>query len=63
MKYRISLIYVLCDEVAQLEADIDALVDWAKTDNPIEDRQKWNALPEHIRNRISSCPYDEEFIV
>lgn len=42
--------------VAQLKADIDALIEWAKTDNPIEGREKWYALPKHIKDRVAPCP-------
>jgi len=45
--------------VAQLKADIEALVDWAKTDNSIEGKEKWDAMPEYICDQIAPCPNDE----
>ena len=46
----------LKDKVIRLEADIAALVEWAKTDTPIEGREKWNALPDYIQDHVAPCP-------
>lgn len=39
-------------KAAQLEDDLNALIEWVKTDNPIEGREKWYALPKHIKDRL-----------
>jgi len=52
-----NILSLLGIEVAQLEAELDALIEWVNTDNPIEGRQKWYAMPEHIQDRIAPCPY------
>ena len=45
------------EKLAQLEAGLDALIEWVNTDSPIDGRQKWYAMPEHIQDRIAPCPY------
>ena len=37
--------------------DFKALIEWARTDNPIEGRENWDKLPEYIKDQISPCPY------
>jgi len=41
---------------AQIKTDLESLIEWAKTDNPVEGEEKWNALPEYMQDRIAPCP-------
>ena len=48
------------EKIDDLEQQLALLIDWAMTNNPIDGRKKWNALPEHIQDQISPCPYSKE---